>query len=257
MKTVPFKDYESNKLPLGIVIDGKIHRDFEYKKMTGKLRSELGARVRKKGTKDMMSFVLSGIITKIGPIEKPTQKQLQSLSFVDKDYILYMLNKDSQKKDIAEYPANCQGCGEKMEFPVNFNEVEITYAEEADYKIDGDRVYFETKVDDKPLSFYIPTIGSDESFAGEEKDFFGKEHHILSTCLREFDDNTNWTVGAIEEMDADTIDEIISAIDQFKLGPDVIFLVSCPHEECRFENRIEMDLTSFFVTPLRRNILSM
>ena len=211
------------QLPGGIVIDGKLERDFRFKDVTGALEMDL-SECMASGTSQCtrVTGALEASLAQLGPTSASGQA-VRNLCTGDRQFLMHRLAAHIDDGPIW-LTATCGGCGAKFDVSFRHSELPVKPAGPG-------FPWAETALDGTPVRLRLPT-GADQETIGAIADE-GEAVSRLVKLLIENRPAASLDLAALSEADLDAMEAALEAV-----SPEVAtaLLARCP--SCATEQSI-------------------
>lgn len=265
MNKMPFADWDSKKLPLGL-IDPKepnvIHRDFEIRPMNGEIRVKALTGMQAKSSTELLNDCLCAIVTRIGPYTGPLPKLVLRLTPIDRAYILfvsrYLYKKTHDIKD-----RRCPRCGRDLSAKLPLGLLPVTEPEIGTdlWLEDGSFTFPVTDVENgiQEARLRLPTCDEEQEAyqAGRSKEAFGAAYYLLSRAIVRLNgEGGPYKPEEVKKLDGHILDGLDDSLKQrASYGIDLGLEIACPNSACGHVVTEEAGVLDHFLGSSAQNLL--
>lgn len=169
MRTISLK--ECDGLPVGLLMDledgtFEILREFELGPMTGRVRLAMSDPKLSSNTGRQNTALLTHLATRIGSFNPPDETTLRMLTFVDREFLSWIITLRRLGDEPIEIEIVCEKCSESLLQEIHPDQLLVNILEEEDYEIIEDPTFKPNKK--KRLRKHIRTFFFSDSVLGRE-----------------------------------------------------------------------------------------
>ena len=237
------------EMPLGLLKDGKLLKDFEIRMMTGQDRVLMANPKYRKNAGQLITALLYNCVLKIGG-EEISKKDIMNLTTGDRDFILLMLRTISLPEgDVIHANMNCSSCNEPLyvEFPID--EIDIAKFSEKDFIIEDDKfiVHLKNKKYKVDVKMRLAT-GADQEKVSPlmDKNPIMANYRLYEECLVEWNGERDiFKMSFLQKQPTLILDWIEKEYKKYMPGPDWNQKIDC--EICGAETTLNLANSDFLL----------
>ena len=118
------------------------HRSFELGPLTGRVRIAMGAKELKDNPAARSTKLLSFVVRRIGDIERPGESLIRSLTSVDREHLLWLVDLRRAAVKSVEDSLPCE-CGETTDVELSLDDLLVNVLEDGDARVEGGERLFD------------------------------------------------------------------------------------------------------------------
>jgi len=250
------------RLPIGVLQGGSLHRDFAFRRWTMKEERAL-EKMRKKNRRlsmgALVTNVLAYMLTRLGPYDFETLDDGQRRMVVNQMWMpdvmyAYIYLRIEALGPEVKFPVECDKCGHKWKFAADLSRTDVTIAENPEALVRshelrdgivpppgaGDEVAHTVLL--QPPTWQAMSALKQDGNMGDVKLF------LMSSAMRKIGEGRIPAIpDVLEGLTKFDLEHLQRVIDDLTPGPELVLEVDCP--SCDHENKRSLDWSwDFFFT---------